>query len=174
MTGKVIRVADGDTATVQLPGGTSHRVRFLGIDAPEHDQEGGSESSISLISLIMGREVTVRYRATDQYGRILGKVLLDGRDINLEQIRNGNAWFYRHYAKTLFRGDAALYEKAESEAKEKRTGLWKDPSPLPPWDYRRQNRLQKNSAAAGLSEVQKRSEVQDHLSFLQRLKDWFY
>ncbi|MCG5030122.1 thermonuclease family protein [Mesosutterella sp. OilRF-GAM-744-9] len=167
LSGKVVRVADGDTITLSAPGGT-FRVRFLGIDAPEHDQQGGQESHLHLVSMVMGRTVTVRYRTTDQYGRIVGKVLADGRDVNLEQLRSGNAWFYRAYANSVFPEDRMPYQKAEREACQARLGLWKDPNPTPPWDFRR------NRGKSKLSDFSERAAApQPEKGFLQRLKEKF-
>lgn len=91
--GQVVKVADGDTITLKKTDGQTIRIRFLGIDAPEHDQAGGPASKAHLESLVAGRNVTVRYRNLDQYGRTVGKVLVDGKDINLSQLQTGNAWF---------------------------------------------------------------------------------
>jgi len=76
----------------------------------------------------------------DRYGRTVGKVMLDGRDINLEQLNRGLAWFYRAYAKELSRDDATAYEAAEERARREKRGLWADASPTPPWDFRRSGR----------------------------------
>jgi ppGpp synthetase/RelA/SpoT-type nucleotidyltranferase len=45
-----------------------------------------------------------------RYGRVLGKVTLDGKNINYLQAMQGLAWFYRDYAKDLRRDDAVTYE----------------------------------------------------------------
>ena len=103
--GQVVKVAGGDTITLKKTDGQTIRIRFLGIDAPEHDQAGGPASKAHLESLVAGRNVTVRYRNLDQYGRTVGKVLVDGKDINLSQLQTGNAWFYRSYQKSMFPED---------------------------------------------------------------------
>ena len=108
--GQVVKVADGDTITLKKTDGQTIRIRFLGIDAPEHDQAGGPASKAHLESLVAGRNVTVRYRNLDQYGRTVGKVLVDGKDINLSQLQTGNAWFYRSYQKSMFPEDRPIYE----------------------------------------------------------------
>jgi endonuclease YncB( thermonuclease family) len=136
ITGKVIGVADGDTLTVLDSGLQPRKIRLDGIDAPESRQDYGSRSKQSLADLVFGKTVTVTSSKKDEYGRAVGKVTLDGRDINLEQINRGMAWFYREYAKELNPQDARLYEKAEASAKSAKRGLWADPSPTPPWDFR--------------------------------------
>jgi endonuclease YncB( thermonuclease family) len=71
------------------------------------------------------------------YGRILAKVLLNDRDMNLEQVRAGFAWHYKKYQKEQTPEDRELYSKAELEAREAGRGLWRDPAPLPPWEQRK-------------------------------------
>lgn len=138
--GQVVKVADGDTITLKKTDGQTIRIRFLGIDAPEHDQAGGPASKAHLESLVAGRNVTVRYRNLDQYGRTVGKVLVDGKDINLSQLQTGNAWFYRSYQKSMFPEDRPIYEAAEEKARSEHIGLWSEANPTPPWDFRKAKR----------------------------------
>lgn len=72
----------------------------------------------------------------DRYGRQVGKVLLNGQDINLMQIERGMAWFYRQYQREQSSCDRKLYEAAEDATKALRRGLWSDAEPVPPWDFR--------------------------------------
>ena len=135
--GKVVGVSDGDTITVLDASNKQHKIRLDGIDAPESNQDFGSRAKQSLSDLVFGKTVTVTSRKNDRYGRVLGKVTLDGKDINLEQINRGMAWFYTHYAAELNREDATAYGKAEAQARYEKRGLWADASPVPPWDFRR-------------------------------------
>jgi endonuclease YncB( thermonuclease family) len=137
ITGKVVGVSDGDTITVLDDQKRQHKIRLDGIDAPESNQDFGNRSKQSLSDLVFGKTVTVTSAKKDRYGRVLGKVSLDGRNINLEQINRGMAWFYRYYARELPPEDAVEYEKAENVARASKIGLWTDPSPTPPWDFRR-------------------------------------
>lgn len=132
--GKVVGVSDGDTITVldHLDKGR-FRIRFHGIDCPEKSQDFGNVAKKYLSSLIFGKTVTIRYREIDRYGRIVGKVFLDGTDINLEMLKAGLAWHYKRYDNT------PEYAEAESKAKEKGIGLWQQPNPIPPWNFRRKN-----------------------------------
>lgn len=114
-----------------------YRVRFLGIDAPEKNQKYGQICGRSLNSKLKGRTVVVQYSDKDKYGRILGTVFLDDRNINLEQLRDGCAWFYRYFAKDVSRNWRSAYEEAENKARANRNGLWKDRDPTPPWDFRK-------------------------------------
>lgn len=138
--GRVVRVADGDTITVLDAGKTQHKIRLAGIDAPEKSQAYGQRSKQSLAELVADKTVVVETHKQDRYGRAVGKVLLDGRDVNLVQVERGMAWFYRQYQQELTAQDRALYESAESVAKEHRRGLWQDKAPAPPWDWRKAQR----------------------------------
>ena len=146
IVGRVVKVADGDTITVLDATNTQQRVRLKGIDAPESHQDFGTKSKQSLSSLIFGREVTVAYDKTDQYGRLLGKVMLDGRDINLEQVKAGMAWHYREYDREQTPEDRELYARAENEARAARRGLWVDASPIAPSEFRKEQREERKAA----------------------------
>src|SRR5712664_3412906 len=61
LTGRVIRIADGDTITVLDATNTQHRVRLQGIDAPESHQAFGAQSKQNLSAMIFDRDVTIEY-----------------------------------------------------------------------------------------------------------------
>ena len=137
ITGKVVGVSDGDTITVLDADKRQHKILLEGIDAPESNQDFGSRAKQSLSDLVFGKTVTVTSRKNDRYGRVLGRVTLDvgklpleGRNVNLEQVRRGYAWFYRHYAKELRPEDAAAYERAENDAKASKRGMWANGEPM--------------------------------------------
>jgi endonuclease YncB( thermonuclease family) len=140
ITGKVIAITDGDTITVLDSGKQQHKIRLDGIDAPEASQPFGTQAKKALSDLVFGRNVTVISSNTHRYGAAVGKVLLDGKDINYVQVMHGFAWFYLAYAHELKRDDAQAYEQAEAKARADRRGLWTDASPAPPWEYRKGKR----------------------------------
>src|SRR2546421_11777423 len=129
MTGRVVRIADGDTITVLDAMNTQHRIRLQGIDAPESHQAFGTQSKKNLSDLIFDQEVTVVYDKTDQYGRLVGKIVLAGKDINLEQVKAGMAWHYKEYKRAQSLEDRELYARAEDEARTATPGLWADGHP---------------------------------------------
>ena len=131
LNGYVIGVADGDTIRVLDSGKTQHRIRFLGIDAPESSQAFGQKSKQYLSSLIFNKNVSIQYTEKDQYGRILGTVFLEGENINLKMVQAGLAWHYVYFAK-----DNKELAEAEAKARKDKLGLWADANPTPPWDYR--------------------------------------
>jgi endonuclease YncB( thermonuclease family) len=140
ITGRVIRIADGDTITVLDATNTQHRIRLEGIDAPEAHQPFGTQSKKRLSQMIFDKDVTVVYTKLDQYGRIVGKLLLDGNDVNLEQIKAGMAWHYKEYEGEQTVEDRDLYARAEDEARNARRGLWVDANPVEPAEFRREER----------------------------------
>ncbi len=129
---QVIRVSDGDTITVQAADSVEPvRVRLAQIDAPEKKQSYGPEAKAALTALLSGHSVTVNYEKTDRYGRIIGQVTADGVDVNRTLVETGMVWVYRDYPHT----DA--YVRAEEQARAAHVGLWSNPAPLPPWEFRR-------------------------------------
>ena len=69
----------------------------------------------------------------DRYGRTIADVLLpDGTHVNHTLVKNGWWWWYRKYAPE----DMTL-EGLEKEAREEKKGLWADPQPVPPWEWRK-------------------------------------
>jgi len=137
LTGRVVRVVDGDTLVLLSEGGAQHRTRLAGIDAPERGQPYGHKSTEHLSQLVAGRFVVVDWQNRDGCGRIVGKVLLAGEDVCLEQVEAGLAWHYKHYQHEQAPRDRELYSKAEDEAREAQRGLWADPDAVPPWKWRR-------------------------------------
>ena len=137
LIGKVVGVADGDTITVLDGQQTQHKIRLMGIDCPEKSQPFGQNAKQSLSNLVFGRAVEVEWQKHDRYERIVGKVLVNGQDANLEQVRRGMAWHYKKYEREQEPLDRATYSQAEIEARMNNRGLWSDPSPIPPWDWRK-------------------------------------
>lgn len=137
ISGKVVGVADGDTITVLDDSNTQHKIRLAGIDAPEKKQPFGNVSKQSLSDLVYGKQVSVDYNKQDKYGRTVGKVLIDGTDVNLEQVKRGLAWFYKKYQNEQTLKDRLDYLHAQEAAEKTKIGLWVDSNPIAPWDFRR-------------------------------------
>ena len=140
LSGKVVRVSDGDSITVLDSGNRQHKIRLMGIDAPEKAQPFGTKSRESLSSMAAGRHVTVAWQKKDRYGRVLGVVFADGRDVGLIQIERGFAWHYKAYQRDQSAKDARGYAEAEEASRTARRGLWADQKPVPPWEYRQAGR----------------------------------
>jgi micrococcal nuclease len=145
--GIVTHVSDGDTVKLETAEGAKLKIRLYGIDAPEMEkisrrtgmvskpgQPYGEEAYEALKSKMLDSKVKVDIMATDRYKRMVGIVYLDNKNINLEMVKEGWAWAYREY---LDRPYASEYLDAEREARTKRSSLWQQPNPQPPWEFRK-------------------------------------
>lgn len=131
-SGKVVKITDGDTIQVML-NGKAEKIRLAGIDTPEKKQPFGQAATRYNRSLSAQKIVTVRVETTDRYGRLVGEVFLpDGRSLNRELVRAGYAWWFRKYS------DDQTIGELENEARQARRGLWIDPNPVAPWEWRKE------------------------------------
>ena len=136
---RVVSVHDGDTLTVLI----EHRqvkVRLTEIDAPELGQPFGTRARQSLSELCFGKTATLDVRGHDRYRRALAQVTCSGTDANAEQVRRGLAWTYARYTKA----DSPLFAIQQTARTEHR-GLWSDPAPMAPWEWRRGGHRQSGS-----------------------------
>ena len=129
--GNVVGISDGDTITVLHPDKTQMKVRLAEIDCPEKKQPFGTKSKEALSEKIFGKYVKVEWTKKDRYGRVIGKVYLNGRYINKEMIEEGWAWHYTDYSHSPEMAEAQEYAKSH------KLGLWADKHPVPPWDFRK-------------------------------------
>jgi endonuclease YncB( thermonuclease family) len=141
--GRIVAVYDGDTVTLLDRNKKQHRIRLAGIDAPEKSQPFGQRSRQSLADQVFSQDVTVETSKTDKYGRQVGKILVGGVDVNLEQVKRGLAWHYKAYAREQHRIDRQAYAAAEATARAVQIGLWREKEVVPPWEFRR---LRKSAA----------------------------
>jgi endonuclease YncB( thermonuclease family) len=148
LAGKVVGVSDGDTITLLDALKTQHKIRLAGIDAPEKAQAFGQRSKEHLSDSVFGKQVVVEYTKTDKYGRLVGKVLVNSVDANLEQIKSGLAWHYKEYAGEQSVVDRTRYAQAEISAKSSGVGLWRDPKPMPPWEWRHGGKNEPTAASS--------------------------
>jgi endonuclease YncB( thermonuclease family) len=146
ITGRVVGVSDGDTITVLDANRQHHKIRLQGIDSPEKAQPFGQRSKENLSGLVFDKDVRVEWEKRDRYKRIVGKVWVQPAscptcpmtlDAGHAQITTGMAWWYRKYAGEQSPQDRGAYEFSEQEARERRVGLWADPDPVQPWEWRR-------------------------------------
>lgn len=138
LTGRVVKIADGDTFTLLVNGNEQVKIRLDGIDAPEKGQAYGNKAKEYLSGMIWGEPVTVNVKSKDRYGRSIGKVSTPTiSDVNLEMIRAGYAWLYRDY------NNDKTYTAAENQARKNMRGLWQDKNPIRPQDFRKMKRNRK-------------------------------
>jgi len=141
--GKVVGVTDGDT--VKVLRSDTHiqvKIRLAGIDTPEKKQAYGQKAKKFTANLIGGRVVEVKPITKDRYGRTVGYIYSDGQDVNLEIVKAGYAWVYRKYAPKP-KSKAKRYFAGENQARKRKLGLWADPHPMPPWEWRHAKRIHK-------------------------------
>ena len=144
---QVVRIVDGDTIQVIDSNGIKFKIRLLGIDTPELKQCFGYESSLSLKKIIDGKSVIIISKpeknkpyTLGRYKRIIGKIILNGKDINLEMVQKGMAWHYKKYIKSQNVEDRQSYNNAEQDARLNKIGLWSDVNPVAPWEWRKLNK----------------------------------
>jgi micrococcal nuclease len=129
-TGKVTAIKDGDTIEV-LHEGKAVKIRLAHIDTPEMGQPYGSNAKQFASDFCFKKIVTViQTDKPDRYGRLIAVVQLDGKTLNLELVKAGMAWHFTRYSKDQ------TYADAEVAARTKKIGLWSQPNPVAPWNWR--------------------------------------
>lgn len=131
----VVGITDGDTIRVKV-GGTTERVRLIGLDAPELN--GGEcwaqKASSKMQSLVQSRSVHLvrdpSQADRDRYGRLLRHVTTtDGRLVAEVLIAGG---FARELTYDGAYEHQGAYRAAEKAAKAKRLGIWSAACAAPP------------------------------------------
>jgi endonuclease YncB( thermonuclease family) len=134
-TGPVVSVLDGHTIEV-LHNTYPERIRLSGIDCPEKGQAFGTNAMHAASSLVFRKDVILDTHGQDKSRRTLADVFLrDGTHVNHKLVKDGWCWWYRKYAP-----EDTVLEGLEKEAREARIGLWVDPNPIPPWEWRKARR----------------------------------
>ncbi|WP_162054333.1 thermonuclease family protein [Pontibacter pamirensis] len=138
---KVIGIKDGDTIEL-LRNGQSETVRLYGVDTPEKKQAYGERARQFTSDLAFGKTVRLIVHNKDRYGRTVGTIMLpDGRNLNEELVKSGYAWHYAAYSKDM------NLANAEVDARRFKRGLWQDPNPVAPWDFRKEKRSGNNNTS---------------------------
>jgi micrococcal nuclease len=129
--GVVTKVKDGDSFSM-MAGNRKIEVRVEGIDCPEKGQPFGNMAREFTTGLILNRTVFVEIKSYDRYKRALGTVyLMDGTTLNEKLLSEGFAWHFKKYNRNK------KYAALEKEARSSMKGLWADPAPIPPWEFRK-------------------------------------
>ena len=131
---KVVSVTDGDTIKVFNAEKDQVKIILYGIDTPEKGQPYGKAAGEYLACLIAGEIVDIETVTKDRYGRTVGIVTEGGSNINQEMVFSGYAWVYRRYCDKPF---CNFWLNLEDEARIGKSGLWQEPNPIPPWEWRR-------------------------------------
>ena len=126
---RVLRAVDGDTSLVQDPGGSTERIRYIGVDTPESVKPNapvdcyGHEASEFNKRLVTGKTVRLvpDHEPYDKYGRSLAFVYVGDTLVEAELLKNG-------YARTLEiepnTSKASYFAKLERVAIRTKKGLW--------------------------------------------------
>jgi endonuclease YncB( thermonuclease family) len=138
----VTHIEDGDTVTIIHTDGVLDIVRLLGLDAPEiahHKDEiaqpSGDLAQKFLSDLILNKKVTIQSKTRDPHGRLLGRILLNGVDVNLTLLENGWAWLY--YPQNLPKEIVKSYILANTNAQSQKLGLFANPNAILPNEWRK-------------------------------------
>ncbi len=148
LSGTVERVKDGDTVRMRLLDGGKADLRLAGIDAPEKTQPFGRAAGRRLAALCLGKPAEAGWRDTDRFERPVGRLFCDGRDVGRVLIAEGLAWHFKRYARTQPIDERVGDSTAEAEARTAMAGLWAEPDPVPPWEWRKAAKAAKKGGAA--------------------------
>ena len=137
---QAVKVSDGDTLNVQKVEngkfvGEIVKIRMFGIDAPEKTQDYGIESKQALEKLVNGKTLEIEEKNRDRYGRTVAVVYVNGKNVNEEMVKNGNAWWYQEYDKK----DTKMQAYQEN-AKKNKLGLFGKRGYVEPWNYRKEKK----------------------------------
>jgi endonuclease YncB( thermonuclease family) len=131
-SGLVVGVSDGDRIMV-LHKGKGEKIRLYGIDAPDIGQAFGQRAKQFTFDTVYGKTIKVETRGKDRYSLTIGIVMVNGESLNESLIQNGLAWVYQKYCKAAF---CENWLGLEIVARYDKIGLWSDPNPIPPWEFR--------------------------------------
>jgi len=135
ISGEVVAIAEGDLLTLVDGARRTHEIRLAAIDSPGKTQDFGSQARLSLSALALNQQASADCRRIDRQRRAVCVVVVGGRDLGLEQIRSGLAWWYRDGTAAQTASERAAYEGAEFFARIYRAGLWNSKNPTPPWNW---------------------------------------
>lgn len=139
LSGRIERIEDGMTLVlVDATTRQAHTIRLLGADAPHRMQAFGGQSQSALAAMAAHQNVQADCRRYDQNVQLC-VVKINGRDLGLEQVRAGMAWWYPEHSVNQTPQEREDYRQAEFVAKIHRYGLWNSTNPMPPRDWRSKN-----------------------------------
>ena len=128
--GKVIKITDGDTFVLLTDSKEQIKIRLHGIDAPEKKQDYGTDSKNYLSNLVFKKDIIIEYKNRDRYGRRIGIAFMEDVNVNEKMLSEGMAWHFKKYDTN------SQWSVLESKAKEEKKGLWSQPNPVAPWEWR--------------------------------------
>lgn len=133
---RITNVQDGDSIEFAV-GFHTYRGRLVGIDAPEYTQAFGQLAAVHLSKLAyMSKDVRIERVGFDKFNRVLVRVTVGSVDIAQAMLQAGLAWHIVSYTKQSIPEHAQSYAMAAYHARADRLGLWSDPNPMAPAQYR--------------------------------------
>ena len=130
-TARVTAVTDADTYDVRTSEGTAFTVRLWGVDAPESSQPYGLRATRIARRYVQDTNVRVVIEDIGRYGRAIASVEVQGGSLGQMLVRRGMAWHYDEYAP-----NASELARLKRQARNANRGLWSQPRPIPPWEWR--------------------------------------
>jgi len=131
---QVIRVVDGDTIVIRY-NGKYEKVRLLCVNTPEsvHPDKKQNIPMGKVASKYTQKKLTGKYvklefeikKLRGNYGRLLAYVFVDGKNLNLDLVRQGLSPYYTKYGKSE-KYDAE-FRAAEKQARKEKLNIWGDP-----------------------------------------------
>tara|TARA_R110000868_G_scaffold410679_2_gene699706 strand:- start:981 stop:1442 length:462 start_codon:yes stop_codon:yes gene_type:complete len=133
-SGVVVSIKDGDTMVILDSLKVQHTIRVADIDCPEKGQPFSEKAKDFVSDQVFGKFVTIKPKSIDHYGRVIGFVLYDDKNLSLELLKHGFAWHYSYYSNDQEMAELEIY------ARNNKIGLWIDPNPINPYKWRRGER----------------------------------
>ncbi|WP_294249531.1 thermonuclease family protein [uncultured Chryseobacterium sp.] len=138
--GKIIKIKDGDTVVILLPGNVEQTLRLAEVDCPEDSQAFGKAARQFTAGQVFGKTVTYYSTGKDRYGREVAGVFYDqDKYLSREIVKAGFGWWYFKASKNT------ELQKLQDEARAQKLGLWADKKPLSPWDFRKNKKNKSTS-----------------------------
>jgi endonuclease YncB( thermonuclease family) len=132
LSAKVVGVKDGDTVVVLDSLNYQTTLRLAEVDCPEKDQPFGTKAKQFTSDQIYRKQIKYIVTDVDRYGRSIAKIYYDDyKYLSAEIIKNGFGWQYKKYSTSIY------LAKLEKDARNNKRGLWIEPHPIYPSDWRR-------------------------------------
>ncbi|MDH4317725.1 MAG: thermonuclease family protein [Desulfobulbaceae bacterium] len=126
-------IITGDTFKARMKQGEIE-ISLYGIEVPEPTQNLGKETAQALKETLLGEKVILRELDFTELNKARAVVMLDGLNINLELVKLGYAWVYSKTCRQDFCDEWILNQR---QARKNKEGLWKEPNPISPWNWRK-------------------------------------
>ena len=130
---RVLSISNGQQLLIELDG-QGRAVRLARLQAPRRSQSPWTSRALVAIKALVkvGDPALFELRSRDVYGRLVGRLLIDGQDLGAALIRQGAVVAWDGF---LGRCDDLNYSALEREAASAQLGLWSAQPPIErPWD----------------------------------------